>query len=114
MLSLLPRMTLTTGVAISKSLGIKKMVRGGWSPTTDTSSRDTQRYGGQRRDALMRRRRGGEWRRWDGGGELGSCGYPVADYKITYFVAILSYDNYYVNLRNYSNFITKWFTVTLW
>ena len=27
----------------------------------------------------------------------------VACYKITYSVATLSYDNYYVNLRNYSN-----------
>ena len=74
MVSLLPRMTLTAGVAVSKSLGTRKMAHGGWSPATNDSSRDTQRYGGQRRDALMRRRRGGEWRRWDGGGELGSCG----------------------------------------
>ena len=29
--------------------------------------------------------------------------YHVAGYKITYFVATLSYDNYYVNLRDYSN-----------
>jgi len=29
--------------------------------------------------------------------------HEVAGYKITYFVAILSYDNYYINLRNYSN-----------
>ena len=29
--------------------------------------------------------------------------YPVAGYKITYSVAALSYDNYYVNLRDYSN-----------
>ena len=29
--------------------------------------------------------------------------YPVAGYKITYSVATLSYDNYYVNLRDYSN-----------
>ena len=35
--------------------------------------------------------------------------YLVANYKITYFVATLSYDNYYVNLRDYSNS-----TVTLW
>ena len=35
--------------------------------------------------------------------------YPIAGYKITYFVATLSYDNYYVNLRDYSNS-----TVTLW
>jgi hypothetical protein len=28
---------------------------------------------------------------------------PVAGYKITYSVATLSYDNYYVNLRDYSN-----------
>ena len=26
--------------------------------------------------------------------------YPVAGYKITYSVATLSYDNYYVNLRD--------------
>ena len=31
--------------------------------------------------------------------------YPVAGYKITYSVATLSYDNYYVNLRDYSNFL---------
>jgi len=29
--------------------------------------------------------------------------YPVAGYKIIYSVATLSYDNYYVNLRDYSN-----------
>jgi len=29
--------------------------------------------------------------------------YPVAGYKVTYSVATLSYDNYYVNLRDYSN-----------
>ena len=29
--------------------------------------------------------------------------YPVVGYKITYFVATLSYDNYYINLRDYSN-----------
>ena len=29
--------------------------------------------------------------------------YFVAGYKITYSVATLSYDNYYVNLRDYSN-----------
>jgi hypothetical protein len=29
--------------------------------------------------------------------------YPVAGYEITYFVATLSYDNYYINLRDYSN-----------
>jgi hypothetical protein len=31
----------------------------------------------------------------------------IADYKITYFVATLSYDNYYVNLRNYSNSLLR-------
>ena len=29
--------------------------------------------------------------------------YPVAGYKITYSVVTLSYDNYYINLRDYSN-----------
>jgi hypothetical protein len=29
--------------------------------------------------------------------------YSVAGYKITYFVANLSYDNYYINLQYYSN-----------
>ena len=29
--------------------------------------------------------------------------YPVAGYKITYFIATLSYNNYYVNLRDYNN-----------
>jgi hypothetical protein len=29
--------------------------------------------------------------------------YSVADYIITYSVVILSYDNYYTNLRDYSN-----------
>ena len=29
--------------------------------------------------------------------------YPVAGYKIIYSVATLSYDNYYVNLRDHSN-----------
>ena len=31
--------------------------------------------------------------------------YPTTGYKITYFVATLSYDNNYVNLRDYSNFL---------
>jgi len=29
--------------------------------------------------------------------------YPVAGYKITYSVATMSYDNNYVNLRDYNN-----------
>ena len=29
--------------------------------------------------------------------------YPVAGYKITYSIATLSYDNYYINLHDYSN-----------
>ena len=29
--------------------------------------------------------------------------YPVSGYKIIYSVATLSYDNYYVNLWDYSN-----------
>jgi hypothetical protein len=29
--------------------------------------------------------------------------YPTAGYKITYSVATLSYNNYYANLRDYSN-----------
>jgi hypothetical protein len=31
------------------------------------------------------------------------CVYIYISYKITYSVASLSYDNYYVNLRDYSN-----------
>ena len=31
--------------------------------------------------------------------------YHVVGYKITYSVATLNYDNYYVNLRDYSNSI---------
>ena len=33
----------------------------------------------------------------------GRFNYYVAGYKITYSVATLSYDNYYVNLRDYNN-----------
>ena len=29
--------------------------------------------------------------------------YCIAGYKITYSIATLSYDNYYINLRDYSN-----------
>jgi hypothetical protein len=29
--------------------------------------------------------------------------YSAAGYRITYFVATLSYDNYYANLRDYNN-----------
>jgi len=38
MMSLLQQKTLTAGVAVSKSLSMRKMARGDWSPLTDASS----------------------------------------------------------------------------
>jgi len=71
MMSLLQQKTLTAGVAVSKSLSMRKMARGDWSPLTDASNDDPRRYGERRRDALMWRRRGGEGGGWEGGGARG-------------------------------------------